>query len=139
MLNVCVKEIEKSLALIGSWFISLTETGMAKSWLKSLTAERESYLVLGLLNFSDIPAGCELYKRNITRMIADVAYNSAALEPLVNPATSKALDMSDCVRRSVSPMHVEYLQNMGVHATLTISLKVKGELWDSYCLSSLQS
>lgn len=79
---------------------------------------------------SDIPVQArELYKRNLLRMITDVEYNSVALVPRVNPVTERLLDMSDCVLRSVSPIHVEYLQNMGVRATMTISIIVNGNLW----------
>lgn len=129
LLNVCVKEIQHLTDFARVMVYKFDQGWHGEVLAESLIVERESYLGLHY-PASDIPAQArELYKRNITRMIADVAYNSVALEPLVNPATSKALDMSDCVLRSVSPMHVEYLQHMGVHATLTISLKVKGELW----------
>ncbi|MDP3510653.1 MAG: ATP-binding protein [Candidatus Melainabacteria bacterium] len=129
VLNVCVKEIENLTGFDRVMVYKFDQDWHGEVLAESLRVQRESYLGLHY-PASDIPSQArELYKRNITRMIADVAYNSVALEPLVNPATSKALDMSDCVLRSVSPMHVEYLQNMGVHATLTISLKVKGELW----------
>ncbi len=129
VLSVCVKEIQHLTGFDRVMVYKFDQDWHGEVLAESLIAERESYLGLHY-PASDIPAQArELYKRNITRMIADVAYNSVALEPLLNPATDKALDMSDCVLRSVSPMHVEYLQNMGVHATLTISLKVKGELW----------
>lgn len=129
VLNVCVKEIQHLTSFDRVMVYKFDQDWHGEVLAESLRAERESYLGLHY-PASDIPSQArELYKRNTTRMIADVAYNSVALEPLVNPATSKALDMSDCVLRSVSPMHLEYLQNMGVHATLTISLKVKGELW----------
>jgi len=129
VLNVCVKEIEKITGFDRVMVYKFDQDWHGEVMAESLSVERESYLGLHY-PASDIPAQArELYKRNVTRMIADVAYNSVALEPLTNPATGKSLDMSDCLLRSVSPMHVEYLQNMGVHATLTISLKVNGELW----------
>ncbi|MBP9809049.1 GAF domain-containing protein [bacterium] len=129
VLNVCVKEIENLTSFDRVMVYKFDQDWHGEVLAESLKVERESYLGLHY-PASDIPVQArELYKRNITRMIADVAYNSVALEPLLNPTTSKALDMSDCMLRSVSPMHVEYLQNMGVHATLTVSLKVKGELW----------
>lgn len=79
---------------------------------------------------SDIPPQArKLYERNLLRMISDVEYSSVGIVPLVNPATRMVLDMSDCVLRSVSPIHIEYLQNMGVRATMTISLMVNGKLW----------
>lgn len=129
VLNVCVKEIEKITGFDRVMVYKFDQDWHGEVMAESLSEARESYLGLHY-PASDIPAQArELYKRNVTRMIADVAYNSVALEPRINPATDKPLDMSDCLLRSVSPMHVEYLQNMGVHATLTISLKVNGELW----------
>ena len=39
------------------------------------------------------------------------------------------LDLSLSVLRSVSPIHIEYLRNMGVRASMSISIVVEGELW----------
>jgi len=49
--------------------------------------------------------------------------------PLLALENGPPLDMSQCVLRSVSPIHLEYLRNMGVTATLTISLVIGGKLW----------
>lgn len=79
---------------------------------------------------SDIPEQArELYKRNLLRLIVDVDYSPVPISPVVNPFTSKILDMSDCILRSTSPVHIEYLKNMGVHASLTISIILKNKLW----------
>ncbi|MFA6208579.1 MAG: ATP-binding protein [Candidatus Obscuribacterales bacterium] len=129
VLKVCVEQIETLTGFDRVMIYKFDQEWHGEVLAESAQSERESYLGLHY-PASDFPAQArELYKRNITRMIADVAYNSVPLEPLLNSATNQALDMSDCVLRSVSPMHVEYLQNMGVKATLTISLIVKGELW----------
>ena len=68
-----------------------------------------------------------LYVRNLVRVIPDVAYSAAALAPAWTQ--SQPLDMSDCALRSVSPVHMQYLRNMGVTATLTFSVIVQGRLW----------
>ncbi len=129
VLNVCVEQIETLTGFDRVMIYKFDQECHGEVLAEVVKPERESYLGLHY-PASDIPAQArELYKRNVTRMIADVAYNSVPLVPLANPTTNESLDMSDSVLRSVSPMHVEYLQNMGVHATLTISLKVKGELW----------
>ncbi|WP_426172846.1 hypothetical protein [Massilia sp. TWR1-2-2] len=39
------------------------------------------------------------------------------------------VDMSHCVLRSVSPVHIEYLRNMGVGASMSVSVIVDGRLW----------
>lgn len=79
---------------------------------------------------SDIPAQARrLYTLNWTRLIADVDYRPVRLEPLVDPATGAPLDLSHSVLRSVSPIHLEYLRNMGVTASMSVSLIVDGRLW----------
>jgi light-regulated signal transduction histidine kinase (bacteriophytochrome) len=79
---------------------------------------------------TDIPAQArELYRRNWLRLIPDVGYRPAVLRPVENPLTGRPLDLSHSTLRSVSPIHVEYLQNMGVTASMSISLLDAGELW----------
>jgi chemotaxis family two-component system sensor kinase Cph1 len=79
---------------------------------------------------SDIPhIARRLYERNRVRLLADVGYTPSALEPRLSPLTGEELDMSMCFLRSVSPIHIQYLQNMGVAATLVVSLMVGGDLW----------
>jgi GAF domain-containing protein len=79
---------------------------------------------------TDIPRQARaLYERNWIRLIADVDYEPSPLEPPANPLTGKPLDLSDAWLRSVSPIHVEYLQNMGVRASMSISLLRDGRLW----------
>lgn len=78
---------------------------------------------------SDIPAQArELYRRQLLRMICDIDYTPVPLEPAMD-SDNRPLDIGRSVLRSVSPIHLEYLRNMGVRATLTISLIVGGELW----------
>jgi light-regulated signal transduction histidine kinase (bacteriophytochrome) len=79
---------------------------------------------------ADIPAQARrLYTVNWTRLIADVDYAPVPLEPVLDPATGAPLDLSFSTLRSVSPIHLEYLQNMGVTASMSISLVIDGELW----------
>jgi light-regulated signal transduction histidine kinase (bacteriophytochrome) len=79
---------------------------------------------------SDIPAiARRLYIRNRVRVVTDVHYAPVPLEPRLSPLTGQDLDMSLCVLRSTSPMHVQYLKNMGVGATLVASILVGGRLW----------
>lgn len=79
---------------------------------------------------SDIPqVARRLYIRNRVRVVADVYYAACPLEPRLSPLTGRDLDMSLCVLRSTSPMHIQYLKNMGVGATLVASIMVGGRLW----------
>lgn len=78
---------------------------------------------------SDIPAQARrLYTVNRLRLIADVKYQPVPLVPPLDPASGAPIDMSESVLRSVSPIHVEYLTNMGVSASMSVSLLVDGEL-----------
>ena len=79
---------------------------------------------------SDIPKQArELYRRNWIRTIPDINYVPAPLNPPVNPRTGSPVDMSHCTLRSVSPIHVEYLRNMGVCASLSASIVCQERLW----------
>lgn len=79
---------------------------------------------------SDIPKQArDLYRRNAIRIIPDVGYVPAPLMPVLSPTTNKPLDMSHCILRSVSPVHIRYLQNMGVGASMSVSLLQRGDLW----------
>lgn len=79
---------------------------------------------------TDIPERArELYLRNKVRVLVDVNYEPSPLEPRLNPQTGEDLDLSMSVLRSISPLHLQYLRNMGVTATLVASLIHEGRLW----------
>ena len=78
----------------------------------------------------DIPAQARrLYARNLIRVLADIDAPTVPLMPPFQPITGRPLDMSRSVLRSMSPIHIEYLRNMGAYATISISLMVSGRLW----------
>ncbi|GEO37957.1 signal transduction histidine kinase [Skermanella aerolata] len=87
---------------------------------------------------SDIPRQArELYRRNWLRLIPDVDRPPVPLEPL-NPDAAdgpggqpdgQPLDMSCCALRAVSPIHLEYLRNMGVSASMSVSIVMRDKLW----------
>ncbi|MGY1703484.1 SpoIIE family protein phosphatase [Geodermatophilus sp. SYSU D00697] len=79
---------------------------------------------------SDIPAQARaLYATNWLRLIPDATYRPVPLHPAVNPLTGRPLDLSGAVLRSVSPVHLEYLANMGVVSSMSVSLIDRGRLW----------
>ncbi len=79
---------------------------------------------------SDIPQiARRLYERNRVRVLVDVHYTPVPLVPRLSPLSGRDLDMSLCGLRSMSPIHCQYLMNMGVAATLVASLMVGGKLW----------
>lgn len=78
---------------------------------------------------TDIPKQArELYMKNQIRLIADIGYEPVPIFT-IDDEPDKNLDLSLSVLRSTSPIHVEYLKNMGVGATLTISLIHHNRLW----------
>jgi chemotaxis family two-component system sensor kinase Cph1 len=79
---------------------------------------------------SDIPAQARaLYLRSWLRLIPDARYVPARLVPDRNPLDGRPLDLGDAVLRSVSPVHLEYLANLGVVASMSVSLVDDGRLW----------
>ncbi len=79
---------------------------------------------------SDIPQRArDLYLRTRLRVLVDVDYVASPLVPRQLPGTDEELDMSLCHLRSMSPLHLQYLKNMGVSATLVVSLVREGRLW----------
>lgn len=79
---------------------------------------------------SDIPSQARrLYIKNRVRQLCNVNYAPVGLLQANPDSRSTPLDMSLCHLRSISPVHVEYLQNMGVVATLVISIIIENRLW----------
>jgi light-regulated signal transduction histidine kinase (bacteriophytochrome) len=88
-------------------------------------------VVAEALNYpaSDIPAQARvLYLRSVFRIIADVEATPVPIVPTLDLA-GEPLDQSISVLRAVSPIHIEYLRNMGVQASMSISIIVDGALW----------
>lgn len=79
--------------------------------------------------YADIPSQArELYRNNWTRLIGDMSFEPVPLLPALK-AGGAPIDMSYAHLRSVSPIHCEYLRNMGVAASMSISVVVGNELW----------
>ena len=79
---------------------------------------------------TDIPKQARaMYLKNWLRFIADASYVPVPLVPARHPITNRPPDMTYAALRSVSPIHLEYLHNLGSAATMTISLIEDGQLW----------
>jgi two-component system, chemotaxis family, sensor kinase Cph1 len=105
-----------------------------KNWNgKVIAEEKPEYLTsyLGLCYpASDIPQQArKLYTENWLRLIPNVNYQPAIIIPINNPLNNQPLDLSGSVLRSVSPLHIEYMQNMGVTASMSISIIKNKQLW----------
>ncbi|WP_071189306.1 response regulator [Trichormus sp. NMC-1] len=89
----------------------------------------DSYLGLHYPAF-DIPNQArQLYYQNRLRVIPDVNYQPVKIIPTNNPLTNQPLDLSGSILRSISSCHIEYLQNMGVACSMSISLIHENKLW----------
>jgi light-regulated signal transduction histidine kinase (bacteriophytochrome) len=79
---------------------------------------------------TDMPAQArELFLANPLRAIADVESAQVPITPEIGSHTGRPLDMTHTFLRSASAVHLEYLRNMGVRASMAISIVFKGRLW----------
>jgi light-regulated signal transduction histidine kinase (bacteriophytochrome) len=79
---------------------------------------------------SDIPRQARaLYLKNRIRLVADADYTPVRLVPPVNPLTGRPTDLTYATLRSFSPVHLEYMRNMNTHASMSVSIVVRGQLW----------
>lgn len=105
-----------------------------KEWNGEVVAEEkeegmESWLGLHY-PATDIPAQSRaMFLKHQVRMIADVKYVPVRIKPELSPLTGTPLDLSRSGLRAVSPIHIEYLMNMEVGASLSSAIIVKGKLW----------
>lgn len=93
------------------------------------SGDMETYLNL-TFPASDIPRQArELYLKNPYRQIPDINYRGAKLLPVINPITSAFTDLSDCNLRAVPKVHLEYLANMKVVASMSTRILKDNKLW----------
>ena len=78
---------------------------------------------------ADIPQQArELFRRNKVRVISDMNAAAVPIQPEMG-LDGEPLDLSMSILRAHSQMHLEYMRNMGVHASLAISIVVQDRLW----------
>lgn len=96
---------------------------------ETLTEGMEPYLGLRF-PASDVPKNArELYFRTPFRIIPHAGGPTARLYPVMNPLSNSLTDISDCILRAVPLVHIEYLQNMGVAASMSTPIIVDNQLW----------
>ena len=96
---------------------------------ESVRDDLESFFGLHYPHTDIPPQARELYMQNLLRLIVDINYEPVPIYTVDDGNDAKNLNLSLSILRSTSPMHVQYLSNMGVGATLTISLIHKKKLW----------
>ncbi|GAA4295246.1 GAF domain-containing protein [Nibribacter koreensis] len=79
---------------------------------------------------SDVPKQArDLYLSNPYRLIPARDYTPARLIPVINPLISRFTDLSDCNLRSVAGVHLEYLVNLKVQASMSLPIIIDDKLW----------
>lgn len=87
---------------------------------------------------TDIPAQARaLYMRNLLRIIGDIDDPTIDIVPQRDPY-GNALDLTMSTLRAISPIHIEYLRNMGVRASLSVSIMRDGKLWGLFACHHYQ-
>lgn len=105
-----------------------------KEWNGAVVAEDGNGVLPSYLDLrfpeSDIPAQARaLYRQNRVRLIADSDYQAVPLVRDAANADAPPTDLSPSMLRSVSPVHLQYMRNMGTGASMSVSLLREGELW----------
>ncbi|WP_261381001.1 ATP-binding protein [Mucilaginibacter pallidiroseus] len=127
ILNNTVIQVKKVIGYDRVMVYRFAEDGHGEVVAEAHNPELESWLGLHYPE-SDIPKQArELYKLNHTRLIADV--NAEPANVLTEADNETPFDMSCLQLRAVSPIHIQYLKNMGVASSFSISLFYKNELW----------
>ncbi|MCJ8280213.1 MAG: ATP-binding protein [Rivularia sp. ALOHA_DT_140] len=127
--NVIVKEIKKLTGFDRVMVYRFNDDGSGNIIAESKIDKMIPYLGLRY-PATDIPLQArQLYINNWLRIISDVNYQPVEIIPTLNPLTKKNIDLSFSSLRSVSPIHIEYLKNMGVTASMSISIIRNQQLW----------
>jgi len=126
--NVAARQLRGLIGFDRVMVYKFNDTGDGTVVAESLSGQTESFMGLRY-PASDIPKQARaLYKRSLLRIIVDVSDHGVGIIPAANPE-GEILDLSLSSTRAVSPIHLEYLSNMGVGASLSISILKRGELW----------
>ncbi|MFL9818497.1 ATP-binding protein [Tolypothrix campylonemoides VB511288_2] len=124
---VIVKEIRRMTGFDRVMVYRFDENSCGEVIAEDKSEQIESYLGLRYPDL-DIPSHARyLYTLNPLRLIADVNYQPVTIVSKIQ--NSLDLDLTYSVLRSVSTCHIQYLKNMGVGASMSISLVKDGKLW----------
>ncbi|WP_103668060.1 ATP-binding protein [Pseudanabaena sp. BC1403] len=130
--TLVVKEVKQLTGCDRVMIYRFKENG--DGWIVAEAKQPEMESFLGLqYPHTDIPIQARyLYTINWLRFLVDINAQPVGLvtsDPQDSEMPVKLLDMSHCVLRSISPIHIEYLKNMGVGASMSVSLIQQKHLW----------
>lgn len=127
VLKNAAKQVRKIIGYDRVMLYKFAADGHGEVVAETKNEELESWLGLHY-PASDIPKQArELYKLNLTRIIADVHTDPSKI--LTAKSSDLSVDLTNSQLRAVSPIHIQYLKNMGVASSFSISLIYKEELW----------
>lgn len=127
--QVIVKEVRKVTGFDRVMLYQFDDDDHGEVMAEEKREDMESFLGLHYPE-SDIPQTArQMFLSNWIRIIPDAAADSVRLYPENNPATGQPTDLTLSILRSAYPCHLEYLHNMGVGASMTISLMKDNRLW----------
>uniref|UniRef100_UPI00286C6DCA GAF domain-containing protein n=1 Tax=Chamaesiphon sp. OTE_75_metabat_556 TaxID=2964692 RepID=UPI00286C6DCA len=127
--RIVVGEVRKVTGFDRVMLYKFDDDGHGEVIAEDKLAEMDSYLGLHFPE-SDIPQPArKMFLSNWIRVIPDAGDTAVEMIPSQNPVTYRPTDLTLSILRSAFPCHTEYLHNMGVGASLTISLIKDGKLW----------
>jgi chemotaxis family two-component system sensor kinase Cph1 len=127
--QIIVEEVRKVTEFDRVMLYKFDEDGHGAVIAEEKLESMEPYLGLHFPE-SDIPKPARnFFTANWIRIIPDAKAERVAIFPENNPISDLPLDLTFSILRSASPCHIEYLHNMGVGASLTISLMKDQKLW----------
>lgn len=127
--QIIVKEVRKVIGFDRVMLYKFDDDGHGSVLAEEKSESMVSYLGLHYPE-SDIPkAARKLFSSNWIRLIPNAKAESVEIYPAQNQDNERPIDLTYSILRSASPCHIEYLHNMGVGASLTISLTTDDKLW----------
>lgn len=127
--NTSIAEVRKITGFARVWIHRVVADGHLEVIAEDKREDLDPYLGYHF-PATDIPKQArQLYVLNRLRMISDVNATPSPIWPEMSPITAKPIDLSSSYLRAVSPVHIEYLKNTNIQASMSISLVKNGELW----------
>lgn len=127
--KIAVKKIRKITRFDRVMLYKFYEDNHGSVIAESKREDLESYLGLHYPDI-DIPEESRnLFLKHWSRSIVDVNADGIEIVPRINPLTQKPTDLKQSGLRGTSSCHLEYLRNMGVQASMTLSLIKNQQLW----------
>lgn len=127
--KIIVQEVRKITEFDRVMLYKFDHDGHGSVIAEEKLAHLEPYLGLHYPE-SDIPKPArKLFASNWIRLIPNTHAEAVEIVPAENPLNHSPVNLTNSILRSAASCHTEYLHNMGVGASLTISLIKDGKLW----------